>query len=402
MKNVFIINNYEMSLANGIGAYIKQLVNCLRQEKNITISIIELYSYSEHFHIDTEDGVTHFYFPKFETGVSLEKVNMVIDTFLSLYISDCKNNIFLFNYCPASNLMAMIKSSHPLSKQLYIVHNMGWTALFKGDDKEFEKSFDKDHTPDKRIAFVYKEELRMCTLADKIICLCDDTFRVLKTCYPPSNGKVICINSGLETSDDKFEKKEVIREHFGLRPDDIIILFVGRVNELKGAEVLIEAFKNVANHLSGCILVMIGFVTNVNKTLKQIYPFTSRVLLTGELERRDVSRLYHIADIGVIPSYTEQCSYVGLEMLSYGLPVVCSDGYGVRNMFKEDYNGLVAHISDKKDSKKFIYNLTQKIEDVVKSRELREHIGKMNKKVFEQMYSLKIMKEKYLYLFEDL
>ena len=58
--------------------------------------------------------------------------------------------------------------------------------------------------------------------------------------------------------------------------------------------------------------------------------------------------------------------------------------------------------SDKKDSKKFIYNLTQKIEDVVKSRELREHIGKMNKKVFEQMYSLKIMKEKYLYLFEDL
>ena len=88
--------------------------------------------------------------------------------------------------------------------------------------------------------------------------------------------------------------------------------------------------------------------------------------------------------------------------LSYGLPVVCSDGYGVRNMFKEDYNGLVAHISDKKDSKKFIYNLTQKIEDVVKSRELREHIGKMNKKVFEQMYSLKIMKEKYLYLFEDL
>ena len=44
----------------------------------------------------------------------------------------------------------------------------------------------------------------------------------------------------------------------------------------------------------------------------------------------------------------------------------------------------------------------QKIEDVVKSRELREHIGKMNKKVFEQMYSLKIMKEKYLYLFEDL
>ena len=41
----------------------------------------------------------------------------------------------------------------------------------------------------------------------------------------------------------------------------------------------------------------------------------------------------------------------------------------------------------------YVY-LIGKIEDVVKSRELREHIGKMNKKVFEQMYSLKIMKEK--------
>ena len=402
MKNILIVNNYEMSLTNGIGAYIKQLVNCLKFEEGIAISVIELYSCSEHFHIDIKDGVTHFYFPKFEIGVSLERVNRVVDIFLSLYVPDHKDNIFFFNYCPASNLMGMIKESHPLSKQLYIVHNMGWTTLFKGDDKEFEASFDEKGLPDKRVAFVYKEELQMCALADRIVCLCDDTYSVLESCYPSSRGKVICINSGLETSHDNLKEKEIIKKRLGLRADDIIILFVGRVNELKGAEVLIDAFKNIAEHLSECVLVMIGFVTNVNETLKQIYPFTSRILLTGELSRDEVSRWYHVADIGVIPSYTEQCSYVGLEMLSYGLPVVSSDGYGVRNMFKEGYNGLVAHISDRKNSRDFVGNLAKKMEEVINSKEIRIGIGEMNKKVFEKMYSLRVMKEKYLHLFEDL
>ena len=126
MKNIFIINNYELSLFNGIGTYINQLINCLESEKNIAVSVVELYSYYEYFHIEVVEGITHFYFPRFEIGVDYERVNIVINTFLSLYIPDSKDNIFFFNYCPASSLMEKLKKTHPLSKQLYIILYIVW------------------------------------------------------------------------------------------------------------------------------------------------------------------------------------------------------------------------------------------------------------------------------------
>ena len=51
----------------------------------------------------------------------------------------------------------------------------------------------------------------------------------------------------------------------------------------------------------------------------------SKVTLTGRLDKELLSYWYRMADIGVIPSYAEQCCYVGLEMMSYGLPIIASD-----------------------------------------------------------------------------
>ena len=63
-----------------------------------------------------------------------------------------------------------------------------------------------------------------------------------------------------------------------------------------------------------------------------------KVIFTGKLRKDQLYRFYQIADIGVLPSCQEQCSYVGIEMLMHGIPLVGTDAMGISEMIEEGYH----------------------------------------------------------------
>lgn len=68
---------------------------------------------------------------------------------------------------------------------------------------------------------------------------------------------------------------------------------------------------------------------------------------------------YASADIGIIPSYTEQCSYAALEMMHTPGVVVTTDGWGLDEVFN-DKNAIIAPIQRKPneiETKQFEENL---------------------------------------------
>ena len=69
------------------------------------------------------------------------------------------------------------------------------------------------------------------------------------------------------------------------------------------------------------------------------------MIYIGYLQKNELEKWYQLVDIGVLPSYSEQCSYTGIEMMMYSLPIVASDGFGVRNMFHDGSNACIASIS---------------------------------------------------------
>ena len=108
-----------------------------------------------------------------------------------------------------------------------------------------------------------------------------------------------------------------------------------------------------------------------------------------------MEKWYQIADIGVLPSYTEQCSYVGLEMLAHHLPIVASDGFGVRCMFQEQINIRVAHIGNVKRLDEY------KNELISSTLQLLCFKGKVMKGKFDIEYQRKkYLKDLYLRLLE--
>ena len=351
MKHLYITNDHETSSGNGIGTYIRQLIACL-SGTDIAIGILVFNSGKDVFDIEEIDGIRHFHFPSFRTK-SIQDHSRIIDKFLRLYIPDSQDNIFLINYSPCSLLMKMIRTSHPLSTQIYVIHDMAWTLHLFGDVDRYIrilKQKDRKYVVE-RYAYLletYREEVEMCRYADRVVCLSEDTYCLLETCYSVDRDKLRLIPNALfeRTVLWSEEQKMAFRKKMMLPAGEKILLYVGRMTEQKGFMACIDAFKEIVKVYPMCRLAVVGSTSNWDFVRKSCYPVLSKIHFTGALSPEEVDKWYQISDIGLLPSYTEQCSYVGLEMIAHRLPVVASDGFGVRCMFQKQEYVRVAHVGN--------------------------------------------------------
>jgi len=159
----------------------------------------------------------------------------------------------------------------------------------------------------------------------------------------PHNKMTVIYNgySNQKGNIDENNNKDSFKKQFGFLNDDHIILFVGRIQEGKGIEKLIEAFKQLTNDYENLQLILVG-KGELEPFMEQVQDNFGRVSFTGKLTAEQVKQLYQIANIGVIPSEFEQCSYVALEMMQHGLPIVCSDAPGLKELFINEENSLIA------------------------------------------------------------
>lgn len=142
---------------------------------------------------------------------------------------------------------------------------------------------------------------------------------------------IFVIPNGIDPNDYVHVDDRGFRNKYGL-PDVPFILFVGRLNRIKGPDLLLEAFsrsvreQGLAHHLvfagpdSGMLdeLRAAGVRKGVEK----------RVHFLGYVGDEDKSRAYHAADFLVIPSRQEAMSIVALEAGIAGTPVLLTDQCG--------------------------------------------------------------------------
>lgn len=272
------------STINGVGTYIQQLAISLA-ELDISIGILVFNFPCENFHIEEKNDVEHFYFPPFENECIQENHN-IIDYFLQLYIPDSADNIFLINYSPCSLLMNAIHTSHPQSRLIYVIHDMAWNRYLFGDVDEYIRRLsllENDNIGDKDLFLLnsYQEEIRMSELADKIICLSEDTYQLINDKYPIDKNKLILIPNALFYSIRHWnnEEKNKFKQQMYLNENEKILLYVGRLTEQKGVFLYLDAFREILKHYSDCHLIIAGYVSNWNDIQKKYYPILNKVLL---------------------------------------------------------------------------------------------------------------------------
>ena len=404
MKEVCIVNYSSNAAIYGIGTYIREYIHCLTR-MGCRVNLIELgLDESNHeIYVTEKELMRTIHIPYVSRG-SMDTYNKCVCRLLRLYLVDSGELIFHFHYLQSSSLFMYIKKYFPLSKSVLTVHYLYWSARFNGNFTAYEDIVKKRNRENikrkyKDVVENYQQEKDFISAVDKTVCLSFDTYKLLTELYGIKEEKLFVAPNGLTLRKGLLsaEMKKELRRKFHIQDNEKVIIFVGRINRIKGIYPLLSCFNKIVDEYPDCRMILIGD-GDINNVIKYAREAISKITFVGRLDKKKLYQWYSIADIAVFPSYYEECSYVGIEMLMHGIPIVASDGYAVRNMFSKD-NAVIATIKKWDKSDEFENSLINAIFSLLESDELSKNKRKQALQEYYRTYQLKCMQKKYAELF---
>ncbi|MBM2826369.1 MAG: glycosyltransferase family 1 protein [Dehalococcoidia bacterium] len=163
--------------------------------------------------------------------------------------------------------------------------------------------------------------------------------------YSASPSKVEVIPCGVDMKLFRPMDKEASRHKLGLSSKKTI-LFVGRIDPIKGIDTLLESIPNLSD-VGGIQVVVVGAAPEGNGEYSHLEELIRElgigdaVQLVGAVERNLLPYYYNSADVCVIPSYYESFGMVAVESLACGTPVVASRVGGLQSTVRDWETGYL-------------------------------------------------------------
>jgi D-inositol-3-phosphate glycosyltransferase len=163
--------------------------------------------------------------------------------------------------------------------------------------------------------------------------------------YGASPGKIGVVPCGVNMDLFHPVDKAIARQSLGLH-DEKVLLFVGRVDPLKGIEQLIKTIPLLKNN-DNLRLIIVGGDENSRAELNELQRLAielhigESVNFRGMVRQEQLPYYYSGADVCVVPSYYESFGLVALESLACGTPVVAADVGDLRNIIHQGETGYV-------------------------------------------------------------
>lgn len=197
--------------------------------------------------------------------------------------------------------------------------------------------------------------------------------------------------------------REKTREKFGVSPDEIMILCVGRNHPKKNYKTLLMAGeillkKNITNFKIVCVG---NQCSALNEQVKRCMLNDFVVLIDGmnEPNKEDVAlpvdsliEIYKAADVFAFPSFIETFGVAIIEAMAAGLPVIVGDSEGSRDIVEGGKWGLMFNPNDPNE-------LASKIVSITQNQILRNNLVKKSLKRAEH-FDWDIIVKKYVQIYD--
>lgn len=407
-KKIYIVGKSSRAAEYGIGTYMTQLIDCLRQTK-MEFGIIKMYDQSKDISVEYKNGYEHISIPPPITGVGVKgafysrNVAYLLRELIPAE-SDCEI-IFHINCMTDETLVSSLKKIFKC-KVLLTVHYTNWSFSLMGDQKKLDdimirkkKQLNKS---EKLIRNQFEEDIRMVKKSDRVIYIAEHSAKPFSK-YLKSPTELV-INNGLKDTYKKWssEKIRITKKKYSFTPEKRIILFAGRLDDVKGVKFLIKSFRRVLVTFPNTVLVIAGdgdFAT----LLKEAENIWSKIIFTGKVNKKKLSELYNVADLGVVSSIHEEFGYVAVEMMMNSLPVIASDTGGLAEIIEDGVSGLKVPVKTRNGQRHIdTVKLASKICLLLENEVLAEKIGKGGRQRFLEKYKLSIFRENIISLYNSL
>lgn len=235
----------------------------------------------------------------------------------------------------------------PLVQSMHTLGKVKNAALAAGDAAE----------PDDRI----RGEHEVVAAADRLIANTAEEARQLTELYRADPAKVRTVNPGADLSvfrPGTEAAKRMLRRRLGLSSDAVVLVFAGRVQPLKGPDVvlraaarLVEADPELARTLK---VVLVG---GPSGRAERADPDRMRGLATAlgldgvvrfepPCPQSELAGWYRAATLVLTPSHSESFGLVALEAQACGTPVVAASVGGLRTVVRDGYSGVLVNSHD--------------------------------------------------------
>jgi glycosyltransferase involved in cell wall biosynthesis len=225
---------------------------------------------------------------------------------------------------------------------------------------------------------------RIFKVADGIQFLSSELYNIPKLKIDAD--KVFLITTGVDTEIFKPRNgKKKLRVELGIKENDRAILYVGRLDLVKGVNYLLQAAKKIIPWYKNIKFLVVGDGSLRKKYEAFSKSFPDNIIFAGF--REDIPALMNISDIFVLPSLSEGAPNVIMEANSSGLPVIATEVGEIPQMILDGKTGILVK---PKDVNGLVNALKRLIDDPLLAKEM----GKNGRKRMEEEYDWEIVCKK--------
>lgn len=215
-----------------------------------------------------------------------------------------------------------------------------------------------------------------------------------------SNSCVLANGSITGVELDKFVVSDDVRlrerSKFGFKADDVVYVFLGRLNHDKGIGELFAAFDKLVSEYDNAKLVFYG--TDEEDYDQKVEKFPNIKRGVNYFFPGRTSQPYEalqVADVFVIPTWREGFGMSIIEAQGLGLPVITSDAYGVVDASVEGVTGLRCKVGD-------VESLYERMVEYQNNPTLRSEHGAAGRKRVEELYDNKVVTQAWVEYYKAL
>ena len=225
-----------------------------------------------------------------------------------------------------------------------------------------------------------KEVLRT---TDKVIAATPAEYAQLLWLYQADANKIVVLSPGVDIGRFYPIPPDEAKEYIGVPPCGRMLLFVGRIEPLKGLDVLIEAI-SIMRHNEGfndnpfCLAIIGGEPDEISEqddiemsrimALTKKYGLSDLITFLGKRSQDSLPYYYSAAEAVVVPSQYESFGMVALEAMACGTPVVASQIGGLAYLVQDGVTGYTVPVDEP-------IELANRLTSLLQDQSLRDQMG---------------------------
>ena len=235
--------------------------------------------------------------------------------------------------------------------------------------------------------------------AECVITPSNKTAKYLKYKCKVKNKPIYVIPTGIDISPFKSsnfteEERDNLKKSLGIKPNEKIILFLGRVASEKSIDVIMDIMPSIFEEHPDYKFLIVGDGPS-KKDLEEQNRYTysdNNVIFTGKVPWNEVPKYYNIGDVFVNASITETQGLTFIEAMSAEIPVVAKYAPNLSEFIHTNKNGIL--VKKNSDFKKAII-------DVIENENLRKTLIRGGNETAKE-YSIEVFGDKLEMLYTEI